>query len=72
MGSQSLQRPLNQKDKAKNVTEALSQLKLVDKKALADRLKKNNILLKKKDNMAVITGSPPGNIPNYEQELAIA
>ena len=41
-GNQSLQKPLNQREKAKNVTEALGNLKLVDKKALADRLKKNN------------------------------
>jgi hypothetical protein len=38
----------------------------VDKKALADRLKKNNHLMKKKDNLAVITGSSPTIIPNYE------
>ena len=65
-GNHEMQKPMYQKEKAKNVTEALSQLKLVDKKALADHLKKNNHLMKKKDNLAVITGSSQTIYPNYE------
>lgn len=64
--------PMDQRNKAKNVVEALSNLNLMDKKSLVDKMKIKNNQLKKKDNMAVITGGSISSLPMYEQEIALA
>jgi hypothetical protein len=67
-----IQAPMGQKDKARNVVEALSHLNLRDKKSLVDKMKKSNVEMKKRDNLAVITGAGVNAFANYEQERAMA
>ena len=65
-GRHVIQAPMNQKDKARNVVEALSHFNLKDKKSLVDKMKKNNTAMKKIDNLAVITGASINSIANHE------